>query len=558
MRGLTDWLERPRPGRGVHLAGDTGWQFQEYTELAAMARRIAAALREDGVRPGDVVCVVLPTDHRCVAALYGVWYTGATVCPVVPPAFQKEDEYAAHVSSIFAVARPTLTVTTEAYEALVRRGLSDAGHDGRPWLVREADEDSGPGPAADVGLLQFTSGSTSNPRGVRVLRSCLEANIDSILDWVGWRDGDATASWLPLYHDMGLIGCFLSTVTAQGDLWLMRPDQFVRDPARWLRCFGEGRAHHTATPTFGLAYAARRVTDDKLADLDFSGWRTAIVGAEPVNPRVLETFARRLAPRGFSRGVFAPAYGMAEATLAVTGLRSGETPWVVRPDWAELRFGEPVRLTDEGALDHPSAADEPGWLVGCGGTLDGMSLDVRDESGAVLPDRHLGELTVTGTSVAAGYQGGNTQGSTRFDGPVLRTGDAGFLHDGQLYVVGRMGDSLKVRGRSVYLEDLEEKIADAGGLKRGRVAVVGAASEGRSGVAVIAESRPGPWVEQVLRVLTRELGDECAVRVVTGSAGLIERTSSGKPRRRRMWNALQAGRLGGTAVAVREPGPAAG
>jgi fatty-acyl-CoA synthase len=345
-------------------------------------------------------------------------------------------------------------------------------------------------------------------------------------------------------------------VTAQGDLWLMRPDQFVRDPARWLECLSAGKACHTAAPNFGYAYAARRADPARLAGLDLSGWRTAIVGAEPIAASALESFARLAGTCGFSRRAFAPANGLAEATLAVTGVPSGQTPAVARPGWGTMRFGAPVAIERRGELGAADAAGELGWLVGCGPAHPSVNVTVVDRAGLPLPHGHLGEIAVTGASVAAGYHGDRParSGSTRFAGGALYTGDAGFVLDGELYVVGRMGDSLKIRGRSVYVENLEAKVAAAAGLGLGRCAVVSAAGSGHGGVAVLVEAAAGSWIEAAVQVLDREVGDEHPVTIVSGQRGLIRRTSSGKPRRRYMWEQLHSGGLGGTTVFCRPPG----
>lgn len=539
-----DWLDRPHAGRGVHLADDGGgWDFREYPELAAAARRTAGGLIAEGVRPGDVICVILPTDFTCMETFYGVWAAGATVCLITPPLFQDGDDYVAHVAAILRQARPRLTIADEGLAPLARRALQDAGLPAEPWLPRQADVEARLREPGGPALLQFTSGSSGEPRGVIVTWDNLRANIELIERTAGFVDNDEVASWLPLYHDMGLIGCFLTPIALQARLRLMRPDHFIRDPARWIRCFAT--AAHTAAPPFAFAYSARKVKPEQLAGIDLSGWRSVLVGAEPIDPHALESFARLTEPFGFSRNSFKPAYGMAEATLMVTTDHADRPPLAVRPDGDALAFGAPVRVLERHFLGPESVGARAGWVVGTGAPEPDVEVVIVDDDGRELPEGHLGEIVVGGASACPGYYAGASAKSTRFTGGRVYTGDAGFLYEGGLFVLGRMGDSIKVRGRSVYVEDLESKIAELTRLGKGRIVVVSVPGAGTKGVAVFAEtaaSQEPPWAREVRELLRRRLGDDVTVTVVTGS-GLIHRTSSGKPRRRHMWERLQSGRM---------------
>ncbi|MFI0357874.1 AMP-binding protein [Actinomadura sp. 9N407] len=543
---LRDWLDKPNAGRGVHLASDDGgWEFRDYGELAGAARRTATALIEQGVRPGDVVCMILPTDFTCVETYYGIWAAGATVCLITPPLFQDGDDYVAHVAAILRQASPALTIASADLAPLAARAMDAAGIAGEPWLPRQGDAEAEVQEPGQLALLQFTSGSSGAPRGVMVTWDNLEANIELIARTAGFEDGDVVASWLPLYHDMGLIGCFITPITVQATLKLMRPDQFIRDPARWVRCFAE--AAHTAAPPFALAYAARRVKPEQLEGVDLSGWQSAIIGAEPIDPHALESFARMAEPFGFRRETFMPAFGMAETTLLVTMDHVRRRPLAVRPDEAALEFGKPVTVLERHELGEESLGAKAGWVVGCGTPQDDVPVRVVDDSGQELPAGCLGEIVVGGESACLGYYAGAEGKSTRFEDGSVHTGDAGFFFEGQLFVLGRMGDSIKVRGRSVYVEDLESKIAEVSGLGKGRIVVVGVPGAGTRGLALFAETGAGEWAGDVREMLRRRLGDEVEVTIVIGS-GLIQRTSSGKPRRRYMWERLRAGKLDGATV----------
>src|SRR3984957_16385507 len=553
MQALTGWLTQASQDTGVRRADAAdGWRFMKYEELAGAARRVAAALAADGVRPGDTVCVLMTTGYQALSAIFGVWAAGATVCPIVPPSFQAAREYTSHVAAIIEQAAPRLAISSEEFMPLLGAALNMARQPGRPWVLREGDEELAPRPpgetAGSPALLQFTSGSTGRPRGVRVTWDNLAANLAMIGRWTGWQPGEGAASWLPLHPDMGLIGCLLFPVANQADLWLMRPEQFIKNPLRWLECFGPGKARHTASPSFGLGYAARRIRPEAMDGLDLSGWRTLCLGAEAIDVSALETFARFAAPAGFSRTAFLPAYGLAENTLGVTCGDRASLPHIVKPRWSGLRFGEQVPVAEVARLGDTMPGDTgvpagSGWLGGhgCPGGGGEVSVRIAGADGGTLPDGYLGEIVVTGASVADGYHAGRAGGATRFAGGELRTGDGGFFHGGELYVLGRMGDSLKLRGRSVYVEDLDAKAASAAGLNRGRICVVAGTDRGQATVTVFAEAPAGSWREAVLSALRGELGQAPELAVVCGQRGLIRRTSSGKPRRRHMWQLLLDG-----------------
>ncbi|MFI0452667.1 AMP-binding protein [Actinomadura sp. 6N118] len=544
---LRDWLDKPNMRRGVHLASDDGgWEFRDYGELASAARRTCGALIEAGVRPGDVVCMVLPTDFTCIETYYGVWAAGATVCLITPPLFQDGDDYVAHVAAILRQAEPVLTIASADLAPLAARAMEQAGLDGGPWEPRQASIEADVQELGELALLQFTSGSSGAPRGVMVTWDNLEANSELISRSAGFDEEDTVASWLPLYHDMGLIGCFLTPIARQAHLKLMRPDHFIRDPARWIRCFTEAR--HTAAPPFAYAYVARRVKPEQLEGVDLSGWKTAIIGAEPIDPHSLEVFAELLEPFGFSRHAFKPAFGMAETTLLVTLDEVERDPLAVRPDNESLAFGQPVRILEQHGLGPQSVGAKTGWVVGCGTPQEDVPVTIVDDDGRELPEGCLGEIVVGGDSACPGYYAGAEGKSTRFNGGKVFTGDAGFFHAGQLFVLGRMGDSIKVRGRSVYVEDLEAKIAEVARLGKGRIVVAAVPGAGQKGLALFAETTDDSWAPDVREMLRRRLGDEGVELTIVVGTGLIQRTSSGKPRRRYMWERLQAGKMDGARI----------
>jgi acyl-CoA synthetase (AMP-forming)/AMP-acid ligase II len=562
-----DWLGDPRADHAIRIATDkNGWDHLSYAALASDAHAVAAELAARGVGHGDTVAIALPGSRDGLAALFGGWAAGCTVCMLPVPSYLSGQAYTAHVAAIVAQARPAVTFA-DADSAPLLNGVVPVS----PVRYRHDAAASGPrAPRAQVAAVQFTSGSTSRPRGIELTWDNIDANIAVIARWAGLTDGDGVATWLPLNHDMGFIGCLLASVAHQADLWLMRPEQFIRDPARWLSCLGPGKASHTAAPPFGYGYAARRLPPEQWAALDLSGWRAAIVGAELIDPGVLRAFAAAAAPAGFDPAAFRPAYGLAESTLAVTAAGVGGPGRVLRPDWQRLNFGEPVTVLEAGTLipgagvtgpgiaaqagpgGGRAAATATGWLTGHGMPLPGddMGVLITDEEGVALPDGTLGEVVVTGRSVAIGYAG-----EPPFRG-TFPTGDGGFVLDGDLYVLGRMGESLKLRARTVYVEDLEVKARAAAGFDR--LAMVSMADRGRPGVAVFAEAAPGAWADRVIEALRADFGPEPEIAILVGPRGLIRRTSSGKPRRGEMWRLWSAGLTSGTRLPTEEAADSVG
>ncbi|HEX8053585.1 MAG TPA: AMP-binding protein [Thermoleophilaceae bacterium] len=544
---MLGWLEEPTAERGVRFArGISEWDVWTWAEMAAAAHGAAARMSEmHGGRSGTVA-IVIPNSPEFVAAFYGALAAGLTPCPIAPPkAIDEPQRYRRHVAGLLEAAQPALVVTVaECRDALAPIALDC------PLLELSADRTAPLRPLApppDIALLQFTSGSSGRPRAVQVTRPNLEANIRAIIAKSAM-DGqvDHVATWLPTYHDMGLIGCLLATAAATAGLSMLRVEDFVRRPMRWLECLGaeDGAATITATPPFGFGLALKRVTDDDLAGLDFSRWRVAIVGAERVDAAVLRRFLERFSENRLSPSVLCPAYGLAEGTLLVSAKQGPRAATVIRPDWSTLRFGEPVEVDAVTTLaDLETLGDGVDWLVSCGDCPDGIGVEIVGEDGAPLPDGTLGEIAVTGSCVTAGYLNEPEVTAERFAGGTLRTGDAALRHDGELYVFGRMADALKVNGRWLSIEEIEAKVLASGAVARGRSVLFSGRDPEGDAVIALSEAEAGEWVSAVADVLGAEVPDTMSIHVLSGGWGTIMRTSSGKPRRRAMWEAYLADTL---------------
>lgn len=544
-RGLLDWLESPDEHRGMRvLAGDGTGTFHSYRDLARLVLAMTDRLRDTGIGPGDRVVVAFESGPEFAAGLFGTLAAGATPIPMpLPGRLQNPVLYHRQAESILAIGQPHALATTPQLAARLHEdGLALSG----PALITadaaelaESDPSGRMAARPDHALIQFTSGSGGTPKGLRIPWPALEANVDSIRQWLEMTPDDPTATWLPLHHDMGLVGCFVTPIVNGSDLRVIGAEDFIRSPLTWLSCFGADGARLSASPGFGLAHVLRRVAADQMEGLDFSAWRTLILGAERIDPAVIDRFHALLAPHGFSRRAFLPAYGLAEATLAVTGLGLRAEPRVIRVDRRSLRLGGQVSAEPAAAVPGSQEAS----LVGCGTPLGRSTVTIAGASGEPLGDGVLGEIIVTGPSVADGYlPGTGSRGSTEIGDGIIRTGDAGMLLDGELFVVGRLGDSVKLRGRSVFADDLEDLVRDLPELHDKRPIVLLGSLNGTDSAVLVVKRVPGEWMAEAAALLSRETAG-MPVLICLDTGGVAARTTSGKPRRRPLWNALASGEL---------------
>jgi acyl-CoA synthetase (AMP-forming)/AMP-acid ligase II len=537
---LLSWLENPDAARGIYFARPgEGWDHWSYPQLAALANRAAWGLREAGIGPGDRVVLIGLPGPWLVAALFGSLLTGSTVSLLsCPRTFGPDGRYQDYLAAVLAAARPGLVACDERLLEVLSHPASASAVRVTVSLERLAsggDPSRPPPPPARPGLAlaQFTSGSTGPPRGVGVSLDALAANITAIRNWLGISGADSTASWLPLHHDMGLTGCLLTSVTAGTDLWLMRPEDFIRSPLRYLRCFAVGGATLSAMSAFGVGYVVRRVAPASLAGLDFADWRAVIVGAERIDPLTLTRFHELLGPHGLPPSAPLPAYGLAEGTLAVTGQALGG-------QWEDLEI-------DPGSVapGRRVVARRPGQRVtSCGRPLGGVTVSIVDPDRAALPDRTVGEIAVCGPAVATGYLDVTgpcpaASGPTSFAGGTLYTGDAGFMHRGQLYVLGRLGDSVKIRGRTLFADAVESTLTRAGVNAARQATAVGLWRDQPAVVAVLENVTlaEGDVAAQAMR----SCGEGAVLVLIQAPAGAVPRTSSGKPRRQELWRRFLAG-----------------
>ncbi|MET8996394.1 amino acid adenylation domain-containing protein [Amycolatopsis sp. NPDC004169] len=521
-------------GRAEDTPSRTAFEFPgerlvvDYRDLDRRARFVAAALRERGLA-GERVVLLFPPGIDYVAGFFGCLYAGVVAVPVYLPTGVRGT---ARMLDVAANAGARALLSTTATRDALAPSMSTM--EGPEWLpVDDTGEDTafdGPGPGQDdLAFLQYTSGSTGTPKGVRVRHANLMANLAEIGRLLGAGADGRAVSWLPPYHDMGLIGGILQPVHGGFPCSLLSPAAFLRAPVRWLAEISRSRATFTAAPDFGYRECVRRIPEAERADLDLSSLRHALVGAEPVRRATLDEFTRAFAGAGFRRTAFHPCYGLAEATLLVTGGLRPAGPAVAEVGRAELAEGR-VRL--DPPAGHPSVA-----LTGCGAATGDDVVVVDAEAGAV------GEICVSGPSVTDGYHG---RPAPRFGAELpghpgrrfLRTGDLGFTLDGQLYVTGRLTDLMVLRGRNHHPEDVEQTAEAAHpALRPGRSAAF-SVDDGDDEYLVLVHEVPAgtsaETAEAVRSAVRAAIATEHGVtprEVVLVRQGAIARTTSGKVRR---------------------------
>jgi acyl-CoA synthetase (AMP-forming)/AMP-acid ligase II len=446
--------------------GDEEGPRLTYGELDRAAWAVAAALR-DGAEPGDRALLLYEPGLEFIGAFFGCLYAGLVPVPACPPRLDRLAQSWEAMANVAADCRPRFALTTADLAAGLERGLANRpGGDALRWLAtdRVGPSQAGrwrepPAPPEATALLQYTSGSTAAPKGVEVTHRNLMHNERMIQAAVEHSGEGLGVSWLPLYHDLGLIGGVLQAVFHGAPAVMMPPLAMVQRPFRWLQAVARYRADTSGGPNFAYDLCVQRITPEQKAVLDLSNWSVAGLGSEPVSAATIRRFSEAFAPCGFRPEAFYPCYGLAEATLFVTGGSKGAAPVVRTVSTADLERGR--------AVDASPGAAGMRTLVGCGRPWLGQQVAVvGPDTLRRLPEGAVGEIWVAGPSVARGYWGRPDETRRTFqarlsgtgEGPFLRTGDLGFVRGGELFVTGRLKDVLIVRGRNHYPEDIEATV----------------------------------------------------------------------------------------------------
>ncbi|WP_284212175.1 non-ribosomal peptide synthetase, partial [Methylobacterium brachythecii] len=518
------------------LDGDTLGADLTYAELDTRIRAVAAHLQQ-GVARGERALLLFPNSVDYVVAFYACLYAGVIAVPAYPPV-RGRSQHATRLRGIMIDAQPRFILTTEALSALVAAELPPDAEtriiavDGVPVSAASDWREASPVPD-DIAFLQYTSGSTAQPKGVCVSHANLAANERAITDAFRMSQDDIVVSWLPLFHDMGLIGGLLQPLYLGIPAVLMDPKSFTERPRRWLETIQRFGATFSGGPDFAYALCADRISDAVAETLDLSTWRIAFSGSEFVRAGTLNRFTRRFAASRFSPKALCPGYGLAEATLFVTGSPPGESASIVNYDRTALGQGRVVE------------AEDGSPLVAAGHTRPDHTIHIMRTDGSRMADQDtIGEIWVRGPSVARGYWRNEAATQAAFveteSGHWLRTGDLGFVRrDGGVVVTGRIKDMLIVRGQNLFALDIETAVeAEIEAVRPGRVAAFPVEIDGREGIGIAAEFRRGianlvpaeTLREALAKAVVQACGEAPVVSVLLNPRGM-PLTTSGKLQR---------------------------
>jgi fatty-acyl-CoA synthase len=509
--------------------------------IREQALLVAADLMARGVQKGDRVALVLPTSADFVQCFFGVLCAGAIPVPLYPPVrLGKLDEYHHRTAVMLRAVDAALVVTDQR----IRRLLGVAVQTSAPRLGCVTASSLGGGnsveveaAADDVALIQFSSGTTHDPKPVALTHANLLSNLAAIERYIIAEIGAPNpvgVTWLPLYHDMGLIGNLLSAFYVPIPLVLLPPELFVAVPAAWLRAISRHRGTHSAAPNFAFGLCLKRIGDDELTGVDLSSWSLCLNGAEAVSAAVQRRFSERFGPWGFRASALTPCYGMAEASLAVTFKPAGTSFRTLGVDAAKLASG--------GVIE-PGAKE----LVSVGRPLAGVDVEIRDNGGLRLRPGRVGHVFVRGPSIMAGYFGRPELTDQVLHGGWLDSGDLGFVHDGELFLCGRHKEVVVVRGANHAPQDFEAALDGLPGVRTGCAAAVGfvPADGDEEALAMLVETTsdaPSTLAQDVASRVQERTGILPA-HVELLAPGTLPRTTSGKLRRREARIQWLAGRL---------------
>ncbi|MEO7095324.1 MAG: fatty acyl-AMP ligase [Polyangiales bacterium] len=548
-----------------------------FPEVYRLACQRARALHALGLKPGDRVALVLHDPQEFVLTFLGALTGGIVAVPIYPPAtMAKLEAYGETVRHVLSASGAKVLITSESLLSMLENHLlgetidgervSRVGFDTRLVLEKDVrgENEAGHEPPCvvspdDLAFLQFTSGSTSRPKGVLVTHANLAANSHAIMfDGLKARDGDRGVCWLPLYHDMGLIGFVVAPLFAQVEVMFLPTASFIRRPSLWLDAIHRFRGTITFAPNFAYALATRAVQERQTSNWDLSCLRVLGCGAEPIQASVLEAFVARFSALGVTKKALLPCYGMAEATLAITFHELGTDIVTDRVSIEEMRKGRAVQAHD----DTPALE-----LVGCGKPFPGHDIAIVDRQGLPVEDRVVGEIWFRGPSVTRGYfddaeatastfganikaitPSGTTKHGNGHGAGWLRTGDLGYVAGGELFICGRSKDLIILNGKNYYPEDIERIVSRVDGIREAQcVAFSRLDDSGAEHAAIVAEGRRGGAEGEIIAKAVAQ-----AVRAEAGlvidevhliKRGTLPKTSSGKVRRRETKRRLEAGEL---------------
>jgi fatty-acyl-CoA synthase len=558
-RGFRFIPEEGVPGAGGPSSGSGGSEASfSYTAIERASARYGGALQALGLRKGDRVALILPTNEDFVLCFFGAIRAGIIPVPIYPPlGLGQLQAYLDNTRHIVAKSGARALVTSSKIKRLLGTVQASCPALEQVVAVEGIRESMEPLKAEKIGLddtafLQFTSGSTSRPKGVALTHGNLAANIKCIMnDGLQITPEDVGISWLPLYHDMGLIGFVLAPLMNRIPIAFLPPLLFLKRPVAWFQAFTRHKGTIAYAPNFAYALCVKRIREKDLAGIDLSTWRVAGCGAEPIRPETLEAFVGAFGKVGFRKEALLPSYGMAESSLAITFTELGEGMKTISVDGPTLWGENTAKAT---ADDDENAVR----LVSCGPAFPDHTVRIFDaedaESAHAFPEGKVGEIRIAGPSVMRGYWEDAERTRDTFAGSFLRTGDLGFLQDGHLFICGRSKEVVIVNGRNYYPQDMEWEAAKVPGVRKGNVIAFG--SRDPSGVERDRERVVLAFEAQDAEDLARAQALCSAVRkavqegmgltlddVVAVVPGALPKTSSGKLQRAKTRELYESGEL---------------
>jgi 1-acyl-sn-glycerol-3-phosphate acyltransferase len=533
------WHVERHPGR-VHIqfySDDSTGETLTYGQLWRGARAVAAGLQRRGLNPGQTVILMLPTGTAYFCSFFGILLCAAIPVPIYPPARRSQlEDHVRRQTDILNNCQASMLITAEDSKALARllqAQVASLRHVVTIASLQQAGTDPAPVElnASDIAFIQYTSGSTGNPKGVILTHPNLLGNIRAFGRVMDASSRDVFVSWLPLYHDMGLIGAWLGSLYYGALLVSMSPIAFLGRPQRWLWAIHRYGGTLSAAPNFAYELCLGKIPDEALQQLDLSSWRLALNGAEAVSPHTVRAFCRRFEPFGFRAKAMYPVYGLAENSV---GLAFPDPDSGPRID----RIRRDLLMREGRALPAGTDDDQVQEFVCCGHALPGHEIRIVDDAGRELPDRYQGRLQFKGVSATSGYYRNAVKTRELFCGDWLETGDLAYRADGETYITGRIKDLIIRAGRNIYPEELENAVGDIPNVRKGRVAAFGLPDEesGTERLLIMAETRISEPAareklqRQVMETVTHILG-EPPDDVILAAPGCLLKTSSGKIRR---------------------------
>ncbi|WP_205297377.1 fatty acyl-AMP ligase [Candidatus Pantoea multigeneris] len=526
--------------------GSTGMNFYDrrnqliasldYRTLQQRAIAGAQRLLTLNLNRGDRVALIAETSVGFVEAFFACQYAGLVAVPLaIPMGVGQRASYITKLQGLISSCSPAVIISGDEWVPLIKSAVVDAPP---PQILSNEEFNALPQkdialtlPAPDdIAYLQYTSGSTRFPRGVIITQRSVMSNLQVIShDGIKLRAGDRCVSWLPFYHDMGLVGFLLTPVATQLSVDYLRTQDFAMRPMQWLKLISKNGGTVSVAPPFGYELCLRRSNEKELAELDLSGWRVAGLGAEPIPPALLQQFGEHFSAVNFNSQAFMPCYGLAENTLAVSFF-DGES-------------ATSVNMVDRDELEYHGRAVEPGKntrftsaFVNCGKALPGHGIEIRNEAGAAVAERRVGHIFISGPSLMSGYFRDSASQNQIAATGWMDTGDLGYLLDGNLYVTGRKKDLIIIRGRNIWPQDIEY-VAESEPEIRSGDAIAFVTDEQDEGAHIIlqiqcrvtSEERRAQIIHSLSARIQSEFGVSTHINLLPPHS--IPRTSSGKPAR---------------------------